>query len=209
VTPSVGSTPNPYRYVGAAAHMTDPSGLQQLGARFYWPEVGRFVQQDPIGDGVNWYAYVANNPVVGVDPHGLFEVFGLVEGEVAAGLGIDLSIALTIDFSHGWESGLYKSQGPEFGLSEGGGYGGGLAVRDVEGEALNLDINAEIASGTFSWDDQGLNSIAATIGPGIGAAWSVTQTTPIVTAEQVRDLVISSAEGLWGSLPWVRDPCRQ
>ncbi|MBN1459093.1 MAG: hypothetical protein JXA57_06125 [Armatimonadetes bacterium] len=34
----------------------DPSGLQQLGARFYWPELGRFVQQDPIGDGMNWYA---------------------------------------------------------------------------------------------------------------------------------------------------------
>ena len=43
---------------GAWGYITDPSGLQQLGARFYWPEIGRFIQQDPIGDGVNWYAYV-------------------------------------------------------------------------------------------------------------------------------------------------------
>ncbi len=41
------------------------------GHGFYWPELGRFISQDPIGDGVNWYAYVGNNPVVGVDPEGL------------------------------------------------------------------------------------------------------------------------------------------
>jgi len=51
--------------------MTDPSGLLQLGHRFYWPEIGRFIQQDPIGSGVNWYAYAGNNPVVWIDPEGL------------------------------------------------------------------------------------------------------------------------------------------
>jgi RHS repeat-associated protein len=66
-----GSTPNPYRFVGASGYLTDPSGLQQLGARFYWPELGRFLQQDPIGDGMNWYAYAGNNPASWVDPEGL------------------------------------------------------------------------------------------------------------------------------------------
>jgi RHS repeat-associated protein len=42
------------RYRAAWGYITDPSGLQQLGARFYFPELGRFVQQDPIGDGMNW-----------------------------------------------------------------------------------------------------------------------------------------------------------
>jgi len=42
-----------------------------LGARYYWPEIGRFIQQDPIGDGINWYAYVGNNPLVWIDPEGL------------------------------------------------------------------------------------------------------------------------------------------
>jgi uncharacterized protein RhaS with RHS repeats len=41
-----------------------------LGARFYFPELGRFLQQDPIGDGMNWYAYVGNNPAVYIDPEG-------------------------------------------------------------------------------------------------------------------------------------------
>jgi RHS repeat-associated protein len=49
---------------------TDPSGLLQLGARWYWPEIGRFLTQDPIGAEMNPYAYAGNNPVVRVDPEG-------------------------------------------------------------------------------------------------------------------------------------------
>jgi RHS repeat-associated protein len=67
---STGSTPNPYRYGGAWGYITDPSGMLQLGARFYWPEVGRFVGRDPAKDGTNWYAYVRNQPTVGIDPSG-------------------------------------------------------------------------------------------------------------------------------------------
>jgi len=51
---STGSTPNPYRFGAAWGYITDPSGFLQLGARYYWPEVGRFISQDPIGDGMNW-----------------------------------------------------------------------------------------------------------------------------------------------------------
>jgi len=68
---STGSDPNPYRYDAAWGYLSDGSGLQQLGYRFYWPELGRFLQQDPIGDGMNWYAYVGNNPVTRIDPTGL------------------------------------------------------------------------------------------------------------------------------------------
>lgn len=36
--------------------------------------MGRFLETDPIGygDGVNWYAFVGNNPVNRRDPTGLF-----------------------------------------------------------------------------------------------------------------------------------------
>ncbi len=63
----------PFRFGGAWGYTTMPSGLQQLGARFYWPELGRFIQQDPAGDGVNWYAYVGNNPLRYIDPEGLWD----------------------------------------------------------------------------------------------------------------------------------------
>jgi len=44
-------------------------------ARFYDQNDRRFTQQDPIKDGVNWYAYCGNNPVVFVDPSGLAPTF--------------------------------------------------------------------------------------------------------------------------------------
>jgi len=42
-----------------------------LRARYYNPNVGRFMQEDPyLGDGLNLYAYCANNPVMYYDPSG-------------------------------------------------------------------------------------------------------------------------------------------
>jgi len=69
---STGSTRYPYRFGGDWGYITDTpgSGLLQLGARTYWPEIGRFIQQDPAKDGVNWYAYVGDNPLRGIDPEG-------------------------------------------------------------------------------------------------------------------------------------------
>ena len=47
------------------------SNLYYYGARYYDPYIGRFTQRDPIGDGVNWYAYTYNNPLKFVDPTGM------------------------------------------------------------------------------------------------------------------------------------------
>ena len=68
-------TDNPYQFVGSLGYYTHTQapefGLIQTGFRFYDPEVGRYTQQDPIGDGINWYAYCGGNPMAGVDPWGL------------------------------------------------------------------------------------------------------------------------------------------
>ena len=40
-------------------------------ARFYDPQTKGFTQEDPIKDGLNWYSYVANNPVNFIDSWGL------------------------------------------------------------------------------------------------------------------------------------------
>ncbi len=47
-------------------------GLYNYKARFYSPTLGRFLQTDPSGysDGLNWYAYVGNDPLNKGDPTG-------------------------------------------------------------------------------------------------------------------------------------------
>jgi len=53
-----------------------PVTLQHVGWRWYQPSIGRFVQRDPVGlaGGLNVYAYVRGNPLLRVDPRGLFDV---------------------------------------------------------------------------------------------------------------------------------------
>ena len=54
----------------------DSSGLYYYGARYYDPELGRFISADPILDGLNRYTYVHCNPIKYVDPFGLSKEHG-------------------------------------------------------------------------------------------------------------------------------------
>ena len=63
---------NPFLYCGE--YLDDETGLVYLRNRYYDPEVGRFITQDPIKDGFNWYSYCGDNPVMFVDPWGLKDV---------------------------------------------------------------------------------------------------------------------------------------
>lgn len=61
----------------------DPEiGLHYYRARYYDPMIGRFVSEDPIGfwGGVNFFAYVRNNPPAYVDPSGLDWVYSQSSG---------------------------------------------------------------------------------------------------------------------------------
>lgn len=65
---SSGSSGNAYKFTGE--RYDGSAGLLYLRARYYDPEIGRFMSRDPIED-VNLYVYVENNPVNKVDPKGL------------------------------------------------------------------------------------------------------------------------------------------
>ncbi|MCT4565477.1 MAG: RHS repeat-associated core domain-containing protein, partial [Maledivibacter sp.] len=60
---------NKYKYAGQQYdQITDQYYLR---SRYYAPQIGRFIQEDAFrGDGLNLYAYVANNPLKYVDPSG-------------------------------------------------------------------------------------------------------------------------------------------
>ena len=60
----------PFRFQGQ--YYDEESGLHYNRFRYYDPEIGRFVSQDPIGlmGGINVYIY-ASNPIEWVDPFGL------------------------------------------------------------------------------------------------------------------------------------------
>ncbi len=60
-----------FQYTGQA--WIPEVGLYHYKARAYSPTLGRFLQTDPIGygDGLNWYAYVSNDPLNFTDPLGL------------------------------------------------------------------------------------------------------------------------------------------
>jgi RHS repeat-associated protein len=50
------------------------TGLYYYRARYYNPQIGRFLQTDPVGydAGMNWYAYCGNSPIGLTDPSGLW-----------------------------------------------------------------------------------------------------------------------------------------
>jgi len=51
--------------------LDEATGLYYFNARWYDPQMGRFTTEDPIRDGMNWFAYVNKNPLGFVDPSGL------------------------------------------------------------------------------------------------------------------------------------------
>ena len=50
----------------------EENGTYYYRARYYDPALGRFLSEDPIafGGGINFYAYVGNNPLIATDPRG-------------------------------------------------------------------------------------------------------------------------------------------
>ena len=70
-TASTGTLNNPFRFTGREFDLE--TGIYQYRMRYYDPNVGRFISEDPIDfrGGSNFYAYARNNPVRWTDPFGL------------------------------------------------------------------------------------------------------------------------------------------
>jgi RHS repeat-associated protein len=69
-----GSSATAFQYTGR--ENDGASGLYYYRARYYSPQFGRFISEDPIGlgGGTNFYAYTRGNPVSRRDPLGLWDI---------------------------------------------------------------------------------------------------------------------------------------
>jgi len=95
ITHRTGATDTPYLYAGQFGIQADVNGLIYMRARYYSPELKRFINSDParFDGGLNWYAYANNSPLKYVDPNGEHPaltalvgglVGGVISGAVAA-----------------------------------------------------------------------------------------------------------------------------
>ena len=86
-----GGSAQPYRFAGE--YFDPEAGMQYHRARWYAPEVGRFVAMDPLSGiparpaTLHKYAYANNDPVIYTDPNGTFGI-----SSVGAALSIGLSL---------------------------------------------------------------------------------------------------------------------
>jgi len=60
---------NPFRYCGE--YFDSETNTLYLRHRYYFPKLGRFMREDPVRDGLNWYTYCGNNPIMHIDPSGM------------------------------------------------------------------------------------------------------------------------------------------
>ena len=90
--------------------MTEPStgGLIYMRARWMDPLTGRFISEDPAGDGTNWYVYCGDNPVNAVDPTGHFVELDVL---LSMGIVIDQWLSTFVDII---ASGVYESGNGSF-----------------------------------------------------------------------------------------------
>ena len=78
LTGSSGTTPNPFQYT--SRELDPETGIYYYRARYYDPNVGRFLSNDEIGndEGTNLYLYVGNSPIDLRDPTGFYKLIGFL-----------------------------------------------------------------------------------------------------------------------------------
>jgi len=113
---------NPFAYCGEYQDLC--SGLIYLRNRYYDPSIGRFISEDPARDGLNWYVYCGNNPIMFVDPSGNIREPGYVNGvwcenpdAYEFGKKSD-TYKILVDLGNRWNSGTSKQKDEYSALAE-------------------------------------------------------------------------------------------
>jgi RHS repeat-associated protein len=194
------ATPNPFTYAGRDGVVDDGNGLYYMRARYYAPELMRFVQKDPAYAGelgrpqsLNRYAYVEGNPIELTDPTGEWGIVGIAIGAAVGAVanatkaaieGKDLEGILEAG-AEGAVAGAIVGATGGAGLAAGaigGGFaaftGGNIAVGVAVGALSTFGLGAAVAAtfaGEFYEAGGGLQdrAIAGGIGAGSTLAFGV------------------------------------
>ena len=154
----VETTPQPFKFVGQYGVMTEPNGFYYMRARYYDPQVGRFISEDPIGfDGgdVNLYAYSANNPILYIDPEGLCTLSLGVHGNAALGFGGGGGLDLNFGYS--------QKDGFSFsitGTAQGGAIAGAGAFAGGRISYTNADNVSQLTGTSYQAGRAGIGPLA-------------------------------------------------
>jgi len=172
-----------------ARKLHDRSGLYYYRARFYSPELGRFITQNPIGilGGTNLYAYVGNDPVNWVDPYGLktyIYITGSIQGSYGIFSGEGGTYYLVDPLTGEYHRFGYLSGGVGLGLGFTGQLEGGVLEEapcdPKEISIFSLTVSAFAAAGPKGISGQitgtsiwGQGEMGATVGPAGGAGFGI------------------------------------
>jgi RHS repeat-associated protein len=105
-TVSGSAATNSFAYTGREL---DATGLDFYRARYYNPQLQRFISEDPIGfnGGINVYAYALDNPISFIDPLGLdvtVTVYPGLNGNLFGHAGISVNGSAPVGFNPGCDS---------------------------------------------------------------------------------------------------------
>ena len=172
------------RYVANLGHVQDDeSGLIYMRARYYEPESGRFISEDPAQHHKNWYVYCGNNPTNGVDSSGkdfksIFAAFlsGIVSVLIANAVAGLNGLTLAQQFAAFIKGALiYLAAKVGGGITESLEVGGSASIGAyLTGSTVGGFVNAvgaafiDLLTGDFEWSDLLLNFFTG----GLGAAGS-------------------------------------
>ncbi|MBI2526324.1 MAG: RHS repeat protein [Candidatus Rokubacteria bacterium] len=188
-----GADGNPFQYTGREHDAG--TGLYSYRARYYHPQLGRFISEDPLGfagGGPNRYAYVRNNPLRFTDPLGLLNIIAGAGGSVVGASGAEASGGFFFNPGGGsqtLDAGLFGSAGIGTGVNVSGDVFAGFifgGVDNISGVTANLNIGLGPFSLTLLYNNAGFGGLTLGAGPsalpvGGSATASVTGTCSFFT----------------------------
>jgi RHS repeat-associated protein len=166
-------TSSPSAFTGREA---DGSGLFFYRARYYHPQLQRFVSEDPLSFGAgdtNVYSYVSNRPTKYSDPNGRQTIVGGVGFSGVFGQGVESSVGVAVNPGWGGCPGVGQfasgggGQGANLGVDAFIGYVGG-DFRNVAGQTTNVNVVIGPISITVMLHPTNGTQVGATMGVGPG-----------------------------------------